>query len=233
MNAIISEFFDEAITHMLPGLVIIFLFGHQFIRQILLALNYSGFTFCLFLSLTAWLVGLTLDVASITAFFGSMSLLRQLHQKSLQRTRYHTFSHWLDKQISRSPFIRKILKHRAPTNTICRSFPDQPPEIQRHLEQGERLAKSIKDTDVRCQFLWRNYRQSFMLSAQKIMYRNLFLIFLPTSFPLFYPKPFASQPLSDIHWHWWCGLVATVTYFAAWQWTRSPLCLEEQSTCER
>lgn len=196
MNALISEFFDEAITHMMPGLLVTFLFAHRFILRIFHAFNNSDFALCLFLLLAAWLIGLTLDVTTVTFTYVAVRVFKWLG--------------WC-----------------TPEKKFSNCFRDHPPTVKRHIELGNRLAKNfVQDSSVRRQFLWRMHRQSFMVSAQQIMYRNLFCVFAATLVPCFL-LPAACQPISPIHWHYWYGIVATIIFFAAWQWTRSPLALEK------
>jgi len=194
MNTLISEFFDEGIKYIIPGLVAIFLFAHQFIRETFHIFNNSLIALCFLVLPAAWLIGLTVDIAATTII---------------------GFPLRLQKHTSKTPPQNTILGW---------FFPPKQRQAELTMQDVNDFTNNwVKDPKVRQQVLYFTHRQWLKGCAEKVMYRSLFLIFSATCFPKFYPKPFTAPTLSCIHWTFFFGFVPAIIYLLAWLWCAFPL----------
>ena len=220
MNELMSEFFDEVIAHIIPGLFAIFLFAHQLLNPILLSLNNNAFVFCFLLVLVAWAVGTTLDVVSIFI----------IHRVSL---------------VFQCLFGWPTLKNKVEAH-----FPDEPKEMTKNINVARRLVDRIyPNEELRSRFFWHRCRQGFLESAKKLMFRNLMLIFCITTVPRFweislvfspalynswpgicslYPQPFPCNGCKVIEWQWWYGFLGAFICLAAYWWHGHPVFSEDR-----
>ena len=65
MNDIISEFFYDGISRIIPGLVVIFLFAHQWAGKVLSTFHDSSIILYFIILLSAWLIGVAVEVIPV------------------------------------------------------------------------------------------------------------------------------------------------------------------------
>jgi hypothetical protein len=194
MNDLISEFFYDGISRIIPGLVVIFLFAHRLLEKALTTLHDSSIILYVFIFLAAWLIGVTVEMIPVLFLL----LLKGL---SPHCTWAKGLLHWL--------------------------LPSDPAAFSQSIQRINEFQKEkIAGLEIKQRWWWYAHRQIYKSFAEKIMFRSLFLIFLVTCFPKFYPAP-----LCSIHWHWYYGCAFCLIFLGAWSWFFCPMPEKDGREC--
>ena len=157
---LLSEFFRDAISRVVPGLVAIFILGQQFTATMPAKFNDSPTIFAFVIVVAAWLIGVMIDFLPVAVLGVAMRKLAS--SNSLKAGKFTRF------------LSRKAMEYHE------KNLPVTPRTHEEVLATALRTASRIKDQsqDAANRILWDSHRQIQKHDAEKIMFRSLFLIFL-------------------------------------------------------
>jgi len=152
---LLSEFFRDAISRVVPGLVAIFILGQQFTATMPAKFNDSPTIFAFVIVVAAWLIGVMIDFLPVAVLGVAMRKLAS--SNSLKAGKFTRF------------LSRKAMEYHE------KNLPVTPRTHEEVLATALRTASRIKDQsqDAANRILWDSHRQIQKHDAEKIMFFRL------------------------------------------------------------
>ena len=157
MDAIVNNFFYDIIARLIPGLVILLLYGNQWLATIHDTLKNSSIFPAVCIFLVAWLIGLSLDILTLCFGVFVLKTLPAFVNKKLPKT----FLEHLKKTLPISLWGVRFLREW--------SLPKRPTAVREGKEKESEAAKFARI-------------QLFMSEAETVLFRVMFCICTTTFF---------------------------------------------------
>jgi hypothetical protein len=107
---LITEFFHEVLSHVMPGCVFLSLYFYTYLMRASALLNNSSTLLCFSILISAWLIGITIDMSVYVTMMFFLRLLKcPIYRKTIHEFREHWNSFKKDRPIDQQ-FSQVLLK---------------------------------------------------------------------------------------------------------------------------